>query len=161
MIGLTPTRALRGAGTVVACTLVLASVPASLKASLGGEISTVETDRMVMSGVRRTLAGAGYTVHEIQAPTGTVVREFVSSSGTVFAVAWQGPFIPNLRLLLGPHFDAFSTAASSRPKRPGHGPLLVATPGLVVESGGKMRAFFGRAYLPDLLPPGLAEGSIE
>jgi hypothetical protein len=160
MPDLTPGQVARGAFIFSACTLSLYFLPKTVHASLGGPVSTVEADRAVIHGSRRTVEASGYTVHEIQAPTGTVVREFVSN-GTVFAVSWHGPFIPDLRLLLGPHFDSFSASASGKPRRPGHGPLLVEAPGLVVESSGKMRAFFGRAYLPDLLPPGFDEGSIE
>ena len=51
-----------------------------------------------------------YTVHEMQSSSGTAVREYVSSTGTVFAVAWQGPWLPDLRQLLGPYFDDYQRA---------------------------------------------------
>ena len=35
------------------------------------------------------------------------------------------------------------------------GPLLIQEPGLVVQSGGHMRAYFGRAYIPDQVPQGV------
>ena len=106
-----------------------------------------------MQGSRSITAAQNYTIHEIQAPTGTVVREFVAADGTVFALAWQGPFVPNLRQLLGSYFSAFAQAAQAhRPRRPGHGVLLLRTTDVVVEAGGHMRAFFGRAYIPELLP---------
>jgi hypothetical protein len=137
-------------------------VPVPLRASLGGNVSSVEADRVAVQGSHSVTSFPDYSIHELVVPTGTVVREFVRNDGVVFAVAWQGPFIPNLRQLLGTHFDSFSQAAQvQKAHRPGHGPLLVEVPGLVVESGGHMRAFFGRAYLPALLPAGVYEGGIQ
>jgi hypothetical protein len=131
-------------------------------ASLGQDVASVEDDRAQMQGSRSIIAAENYTIHEIQAPTGTVVREFALPDGTVFAIAWQGPFIPNLRQLLSTYFEAFSQAAQTqKAHRPGHGPLLVQTPDLVVEAGGHMRAFFGRAYIPQLLPPKIDGGGIR
>jgi hypothetical protein len=133
--------------------------PTSAWASLGQDVASVEDDRVEMHGSRSITAAPDYAVHEIQAATGTVVREFVLPDGTVFAIAWQGPFIPNLRQLLGTYFEAFSRAAQTqKAHRPGHGPLRVETPDFVVEAGGHMRAFFGRAYLPELLPPTIGGG---
>lgn len=135
--------------------LVLAAVvsPDPALAFLGGRVTTVEKDRAEMQGTRSVVSAQGYAVHELAAPTGTVVREYVSSEGTVFAVAWQGPFMPNLRQLLGDYFGPFSEAArAQKAHRPGRRPMLVRGPGFVVESGGRMRAFIGRAYLPERLP---------
>jgi hypothetical protein len=150
-------------GLVLAATL-LATVgsPTAARASLGGHVTTVEADQVEMQGSRSVTSVQGYRVHQLKAPTGTVVREFVSSEGTVFAVAWQGPFMPNLRQLLGDYFAPFSEAAQAQmAHRPGRRPLLVRGPGFVVESGGRMRAFHGRAYLPDRLPAVIDEGGIR
>lgn len=46
----------------------------------------------------------GYTVRETTLGSGTVVREYVSTAGTVFALSWQGPVTPNLSDLLGTYF---------------------------------------------------------
>ena len=138
------------------------SMPSPARASLGKDVASVEADRAEMQGSRRLVENASYAVHELQAPTGTTVREYVSPDGRVFAVAWQGPFIPNLRQLLGTYFVAFSQAAQAQKgQRPGHGPLLVELPGLVVESGGHMRAFHGRAYIPEWVPASAAEEGIR
>jgi hypothetical protein len=136
-----------------AVALIALAPCASAWASLGQDVASVEEDRVQLQGSLAITATASHTVHEIQLPTGTVVREFVAPSGTVFAVAWQGPFVPNLRRLLGPYFPALVEAAQGwRPRGPGHRGLLLRTPEFVVEAGGHMRAFFGRAYVPELVP---------
>jgi len=122
-------------------------------AVLGGDAASVEADQAHINATRRLSQSNGYTIHELHSPTGSVVREFVSPSGKVFAIAWQAPSLPDLRQLLGPYFDEFQTAAALSHK-PAHAPLFVEHSGLVVQLAGHMRSFTGRAYLPDQLPAG-------
>jgi hypothetical protein len=115
-----------------------------------------------MQGSRRTMVAKSYTVHEIQVATGTVVREFVSPEGKVFGVAWEGPWPPDMRQVLGSYFDQFVQAARSRGgARMGRRPLVINQPGLVVQTGGHMRAFAGRAYVPEMLPSGVGAENIQ
>lgn len=126
---------------------------------LGGNVASVQSDQEQMKGTRRVTTNAAYSVHEIQAETGTTVREFVSPTGTVFGVAWQGPFKPDMRQLLGPYFDQYVQAIQN--KRPRHGAVSIRQPGLVVESGGHMRSFSGRAYLPGMTPQSVDPSTIK
>ncbi len=103
----------------------------------------------------------GYEVHEVQAPGGTVVDEYVSPSGTVFAVAWHGQFPPPMQQILGTYFEQYSAALQARPKIYGHRPVNIQEQGLVVQTGGHMRAHFGRAYDPTLLPQGFTVNQIQ
>jgi hypothetical protein len=141
--------------------LVIFPLPAS--AELGGDVSTVSSDMVRMRGaITRVGQTSAYAVHEIRAATGTVVREFVSPAGKVFAVAWEGPFQPDLHQLLGVYFEQFTRAAqAARAGRSGHRPLVVREAGLVVEIGGHPRAFAGRAYLPDMVPQGVQAATIR
>ena len=130
------------------------SVPAMPAfAVLGGDATSVQADQAHINASRRVSQSNGYAVYELHSPTGAVIREFVSPSGIVFAVAWQAPSLPDLRQLLGPYFDEFQTAAALS-QRPGRAPLFIEHSGLVVQLGGHMRNFTGRAYLPDQLPAG-------
>jgi hypothetical protein len=127
--------------------------PGSASATLGESSTSVETDRASMKASLRALPAANFTVHEIQAPSGTTVREYVSQDGIVFAIAWQGPVMPDLRQALGRYFDRYTAAASAR--RLGRRQVAISESDLVVQSGGHMRSFSGRAYLPQLLPQGV------
>ena len=93
---------------------------------------------------------------------GTVVNEFVSASGTVFGVSWQGPMIPDLSQLLGAHFSTFQAQVRSesriRARRRG---AVVQNGNLMVESGGHQRDYRGRAYLSDQLPGGVTAEAIQ
>jgi hypothetical protein len=141
---------------------VLLALPSSASASLGGDVRSVQDDQTEMNGTLQVAEAVGYVVHEIRVPGGTRIREYVSSGGTVFAIAWQGPFRPNLQQLLGPYFDEFQEAARvAKSKHAGRAPLLVDEPDLVVHVGGHPRAFMGRAYAPKLLPSGLSVDEIK
>ncbi|WP_367949067.1 DUF2844 domain-containing protein [Paraburkholderia sp. NMBU_R16] len=69
-----------------------------------------------------------YTVHTLTLPSGTVVREYVASSGLVFGVAWKGPTLPDLRATLGDAFDRYVSASAAGHKAA----LAVAASDLVV-----------------------------
>src|SRR5262245_31252612 len=81
--------------------LLLFVLPALAVAGLGGDVGSVQNDQLHLQAARKITQVREYAVHEITAPNGTVVREYVSSGGRVFGIAWDGPFMPNIRQLLG------------------------------------------------------------
>ncbi|MGA8438271.1 MAG: DUF2844 domain-containing protein [Candidatus Sulfotelmatobacter sp.] len=140
--------------------IVSTSLPAW--AALGGDFASVQADQVHMQGSLRTTVATSYSVHEIQSPAGTVVREYVSSAGKVFAIAWQGQWPPDMRQLLGNYFEQYVQAAKAQSSaRMGRRPLEIEQPGLVVQMGGHPRSFRGRAYVPELLPSGVAAEAIQ
>ncbi len=140
---------LRGIGAAAA----LITLSANASATLGRDASTVDADRVRMQGALLRIARSdAYTVHEMRSASGTTVREYVSSNGLVFAVAWQGPWLPDLRQMLGPYFDDYQRALQSSTKRRARGSLTVELPDLTVQMTGHPRAFSGRAYVPRLMP---------
>lgn len=124
-------------------------------AALGGPAGSVESDRKALSAVRGgTTAQNGYTVQEIN-DDGTAVREYISASGIVFAVAWNGIRHPDLTALLGSYTDRYQKALQKTSRQPGLRRLSVRADGVVVEKWGHVRDLRGRAYAPDLVPPGV------
>ena len=137
---------------------------APARAGLGQTLSSVQADRVSMKGQLRARSQPGYTVQEITAASGTVVREYLSPSGVVFAVSWSGPAMPNLQQTLGTYFSQFQAAVKAQRAsgaRPGHDHLLVREPSLVVHSGGHMRQLFGMAYVPSLLPANVSVSDLH
>ena len=128
-------------------------------AVLGESTDSLASDQQRLHGELRSTVGEGFSVHEIGLADGTVVREYAAPSGVVFAVSWRGPVAPDLAPLLGSYFPEFQQAAQSPVRR--HGPLAVRTGRLVVEMGGHMRAFRGRAYLPGVLPDQVSESVVR
>jgi hypothetical protein len=149
----------RSAGVAI----LIAALPGRASAELGGALATVDNDRVKMQGALLRITQTGpYVMHEVRTAAGTNVRQFVSSSGTVFGVAWDGPWQPDLHQLLGTYFDRFTQAAQIvRRARKGRGPLAIRDGDLVVEVGGHARAFVGHAYLTPLIPQGVDPSSIR
>ena len=86
----------------------------------------------------------------------------MEAAGTVFAVAWDGPWIPDLRQVLGDHFDHYQAAMRARQSaRTGRGAVVLNDSGLVVQMSGHPRAFTGRAFVPALMPPGVQPESLR
>jgi len=128
-------------------------------AALGGAPEHYATAATTVSkGV--TAAGANYLVRETTLVTGTRVSEYLAAGGAVFAVAWDGPMLPDLKALLGKYFDAM-TAESARAPRAGRGRLAVNLPEVVINSGGHMRAFEGSAWIPAQLPAGFSADDLR
>jgi hypothetical protein len=129
-------------------------------ATLGGDISSVQGDRTQMRAKASASTSTGsYSVHTMETAAGTMVREYADNSGKVFAVSWQGPVKPDLDQLLGQYFADFRDQAASG--RIGRRRLLVDKPNVVIVSEGRMRAFAGKAYLPQALPAGVNIEDLE
>jgi hypothetical protein len=131
------------------------------RASLGGDAASVAADAAELHGVARTTPLQQYDIEEITSDSGIRVREFLNRDGIVFAVTWNGPVVPNLRTLLGSSFESYIKGLGTL-KHPGtQRSLRLASGELVVESGGHMRAYGGRAYLPPLIPAGASPADLR
>jgi hypothetical protein len=126
---------------------------------LGGQLQTPGEQQPGAERNRQTAPSESYTVQQITTPAGMIVNEYVSPDGTVFAVSWRGPRLPDLAQLLGTYFADFQTAAAVPGRQQRH--LVLKTERLVVETGGHMRDFRGRAYVPSLLPPNFSTEEIQ
>lgn len=69
--------------------------------------------------------------------------------------------MPNLRALLGKYADSYLNGAAALPPDGNLHASRVVRADVVVESGGPMRGYVGRAWLPAALPPGVAADDIR
>ncbi|WP_244106145.1 DUF2844 domain-containing protein [Paraburkholderia phenazinium] len=108
-------------------------------------------------------ASVPYTVNETTLNGGTVVREYVAQNNAVFAVVWHGPQMAPLNTLLGRYFPEYlqGISAARAAQGGGHGPAMVQEDGLIVQTGGHMGNFTGRAYLPQALPQGTSPDDLQ
>ncbi len=139
---------------------LLIFLPITAWAALGDNEQSVVADQARLKGTHRLISAPRYSVLEIQTPAGHVIHEFLSPGGTVFAVAWQGPSLVDLRTLLGSYFTQYAQAAATTSRSP-EARVGVSSPGLVVQQSGHMRAFRGRAYIPRLIPQGVDINEIQ
>ena len=156
-----------GAGARILLASLLLVLPLPAIAALGDDAASVLTDLARMKGTLRSVDNRTYVMHEITAPSGAVVREFVTPEGAVFAVAWEGQFPPDLQQLLGPYYQQAQKAREksqqegSQLPRQRRAPIIVETPGLVLYESGHLRSFHGQAYIPELVPPGIQTSEIR
>lgn len=123
---------------------------------LGGDLSSVQADQQAWHATVTKTAVAGATVHSQQLPDGPIVRQYLDATGLVFAVGWEGSVLPDFERLLGASFQAYTVAVRQQKRG-----VSVQTQDLVIESGGMMRSFVGRAYLPAKLPVNLTARDIR
>lgn len=143
--------------SVVALSALL--VPLGASAELGGDMGSVQRDRAKMKASLTVQQRARYSVHEMKAASGSLVREFVSPDGKVFGVAWQGAFHPDYQQLLGAYFDRLSLA--SRNSRARRAPVMIEQNGFVFQSFGHFRSLAGRAFLTGMVPQGVGTEEIQ
>lgn len=129
---------------------------AGAQAGLGGTLASVHEDAQAFAARSSQAVQGTATVFSQTLPNSLTVRQYVDVNGLVFAVGWEGPVLPDLERLLGPFHPVYALAVRQQKRG-----VSVQTPELVIESGGMMRAFNGRALLPAKLPAGIAPQDIR
>jgi hypothetical protein len=137
----------------------MASLPA--RAALGGAADSVQADATALKSqvAQHAVTQTAYTVQRLTADNGTVVDEYLSSAGKVFALHWSGPRPPDLSQLLGSYFSEYQAVATQPHLRSSQ--VQVDTANMSYRAGGHMRAFWGTAWVPALLPAGLSLGDLK
>ena len=128
-------------------------------ASLGDSVIVDHGKHRVCRDTMGTKSCSCYTIIQTYRNQDSLVKEYVNDAGLVFGVTWQARRVPNMKTLLGRYFPEFQIATQARGHKPG--PLNLKTKNLIVESAGHMRAFHGRAYLPDLLPMHISPADLQ
>ncbi len=126
-------------------------IPLRAAAALGGDLNSIQADQAQFHGTARITKMITYSVHEIHAANGVILKEYVSPAGQVFGVSWRGPVNPDMRQILGSFYEQYLQASHAQTVVRGR-PFVISQPGLVVHMSGTMRAHFGRAYVPGLVP---------
>ncbi len=130
-------------------------------ATLGKSAQSVALDRKAFSAVqRKSITHKGYTIQEFEAKA-DIVREYVSPSGVVFAVAWGGLSHPDLTSLLGCCDDACRQVLAQGSRKHGGCNFQVKANKVVVEKWDHTKSVQGRAYVPALIPSGVSVDEIR
>ncbi|NML29738.1 DUF2844 domain-containing protein [Paraburkholderia antibiotica] len=146
--------------SAIACALAMAACCASVSAhaELGGTmpaqaVAGASAPRMVLNGAlrERTWTDAG----------NTTINEYATSTGLIVAYAWQGPTMPDLHALLGKYAESYRSGAAAAAGSGNLHASRIAGSDVIVESGGPMRGYVGRAWLPAALPAGITSDDIQ
>lgn len=151
---------------------VLLGLAAPAQARLGGPLADVakegtplpqtlrQTLRAIAAGASAPAGGAvGVQTETVQTDTGVIVTEYANAAGTVFALTWRGPVMPDLQQFFGDYFAQFRAAPPAA--APSLNARSVHAPDLRVRIGGHMRAFFGVAWVPSLVPAGFDPARLQ
>lgn len=130
------------------------------QASLGKEEASVEADSRSFHGVRKMSSKEGYRVHEITTNSQSI-REYVTTDGVVFCVAWNGMTQPDLTQLFGSFYQEYRDAEAKTPRPAGRRPLTIKSDNVVVSRGGHMRDVRGKACIPNLTPSNIDQKDIQ
>ena len=137
-------------------------IPAGrVHAALGEAEGSVSSDENALSAKRVSkTVFSGYTVKQIDSDA-ISVREYVTQTGLIFAVAWNGVAHPDLTPLLGRYADEYENSLKNAKRKHGHRQFHVETSRIVVEKWGQMRNLQGRDYIPALIPAGVTVDEIR
>ncbi len=147
------------------CALVAAGalcllVSTAVHAGLGELVDSIGRDHLALGGKTLTVTPAvAYDIHETTTADGARIRQYVSRSGTVFAVAWSARTQPDLSILLAKQHDAYISATNAH-----HGNrhvFTVSTPELVISVLRVPRGFEGAAHVPALVPAGTSTSELR
>lgn len=150
----------------------LALQSATAHAELGGDVSSIDRDQARLKGERRQVSVQTHVVvnraqalsvatqetmaHEITQADGSVIREYLTPSGIVYAVTWQTHFRPDLGALFGQHAASYMASAKEAMKTPGiKRNVALQSKNLIVHATSHFNIFIGQAYVPSLVPSGV------
>ncbi|TAL96562.1 MAG: DUF2844 domain-containing protein [Paraburkholderia sp.] len=135
------------------------SAPGMCRAELGGMASPAAASD---AAVVHSLTSGLFQVRTTTDDGGTTINEYSTPAGEVFAYTWQGPTMPDLKALLGSFYDSWHDgAASAQASESALHATRIARPDVIVESGGQMRSYVGRAWLPRALPAGVSADDLR
>jgi len=130
-------------------------------AALGEPATPVAASPKAASAGRRAITHRNnYSVQEIKTGA-TSVREYITPSGIVFAVAWNGVSHPDLTPILGSYLSEYRQALGQARRQRGQRRSRVSSDKVVVEKWGQMRNLQGKAYVPSLIPDGVSIDEIK
>ncbi|MEX3942137.1 DUF2844 domain-containing protein [Paraburkholderia sp. BR10937] len=148
-----------GRAAAFACALsCLGFAAAPARAALG------DAAAVPAGATQRSVGGGAGRVVSYVDDNGTTINAYLgSATGTVFAYTWQGPAQPNVEALLGRYAADWRSAAAALHATGLNGLHAARVDGtqVVVETGGHMRAYVGRAWLPAALPAGVSVGDLQ
>jgi hypothetical protein len=127
-------------------------------AELGG---TMPDHADAAASAPRTLLNGALRVRTLTDAGNTTINEYATSTGRIVGYAWEGRTMPDLDALLGKYADSYHTGAATSVRDGNLHTSRIARPDVIVESGGPMRGYLGRAWLPAALPPGVTAHDLQ
>jgi len=124
-------------------------LPCVSHASLGDVVTPSEAKASTATGRAGVAA-----IRQVDNLSGVTLTEYVNANNQVFAVAWSGNRIPDLKNVFGTYFDEYSNAWNHRHSLGLH-TVHLETPNMKIDISGINGTSHGLAWLPALMPQGV------
>lgn len=131
-------------------------LPCTSQAALGGNLASIYSEQKEFSSQLSNTQQGSITIYTQTLPSGMVLQEYLSSNGTIFAVTWSGPALPNLQILLGTYFKDYLVAIKESRRS-----VYLKNENVIIQSSGMMGAFQGFAFLPKEAPTGFTPNNLS
>lgn len=125
------------------------------RAELGGTTASILAEQKQFNSQLTSTQQNGYSLYIQTLTSGTSFQEYVSPSGIVFAISWNGPTLPNIHAIFGNYYGNY-LSASQQSRRS----IYSSSDSLVIQSTGMMGAFQGFAFLPKEAPAGFTVNNL-
>lgn len=142
-------------GSALIAGALLLGAAGTAHATLGGDVASIQANQTNLGAERKVETLATGQRHQLRTASGTLVQQYVSPAGVVYAVSWSGRQPPDLGELLGATYAPLVARHAPGRRRTGHHQLIVRDSDLVVTASGHNRQFVGRAWVPSLVPMGI------
>lgn len=136
--------------------IFLLALPLASQAELGGNLASINQEQKTFGSTLSSSPQTGYTIYSQTINPGLVLKEYLATNGNVFAITWKGPNLPNFQVVLGAYYSNYLTALQNNPRA-----IFVQNDNIVIESGGVMGGYLGRAYLPKQFPVGMTPANLQ
>lgn len=136
--------------------IFLLALPLASQAELGGNLASINQEQKTFGSTLSSSPQTGYTIYSQTINPGLVLKEYLATNGNVFAITWKGPNLPNFQVVLGAYYSNYLTALQNNPRA-----IFVQNDNIVIESGGVMGGYLGRAYLPKQFPVGMTPADLQ
>ena len=141
-------------------TVLLALVATAAQAGLGNPVAQLRDDQSRL-GARdiSVQRAAAFDRHAFQSSNGVRIRAFAGRDGQVFAVTFDGPAMPDLKVLLGTRYAEYASAV--RPSPSTHKVYTYASGTLELNIVKLPRGFTGSAWVPGAVPAGVNVSALQ
>ncbi|CAN1493740.1 Protein of unknown function DUF2844 [Burkholderiaceae bacterium] len=136
--------------------IFLLALPLASQAELGGNLASINQEQKTFGSTLSSSPQTGFTIYTQAISPGLVLKEYLTTNANVFAITWKGPSLPNFQVVLGAYYSNYLTALQNNPRA-----IFFQDDNIVIESGGVMGGYVGRAYLPKQFPAGMTPANLQ
>jgi hypothetical protein len=139
---------------------VLMLLSGAAQAGLGSPAARLQQDRVQLGAASTQITHLGaYDKHAMVTSNGVGVRAYSGRDGRVFAVTFNGPAMPDLKVLLGDRFGEYAAAVHPSPTT--HKVYTHSSSTLELSIVKLPRGFTGSAYVPGAVPTGVDPHNLQ